>query len=302
MCIAGFQTPDQGLIACGDDTFADRGARVDLAAEQRNLGIVFQSYAIWPHMTVTQNVAFPLRVRKMSKPAIRGRVADVLALVELGELATATRKCKPARNSGRPGPRQSVLKKRCRCSTSRSQIGRTREQARGSKALQRPGAHHGLRDTHDKTGVVMSDGSGRRRAHPARRTPEVYRQPACGLSPSSSDSAADRRHRHRTGQRGGAEDDQGSAMALRSGRHGGRTIAVRGDIESVPGSSSARPEREPASSCASYLGDPCPPGRGRHALHARQCVRWLPGQCGCASSPASPRSSSESRPELDQPG
>jgi iron(III) transport system ATP-binding protein len=90
MCIAGFQTPDHGLIACGDDTFADRGARgarVDLAAERRNLGIVFQSYAIWPHMTVAQNVAFPLRVRKMSKPAIRVRVTEVLALVELSELA-----------------------------------------------------------------------------------------------------------------------------------------------------------------------------------------------------------------------
>ena len=87
MCIAGFQTPDQGLIACGDDTFVDRAARVDLAAEQRNLGIVFQSYAIWPHMTVAQNVAFPLRVRKMGKPAIRARVAEVLALVELSALA-----------------------------------------------------------------------------------------------------------------------------------------------------------------------------------------------------------------------
>ena len=87
MCIAGFQTPDQGRIACGDDTFVDRDARVDLPAERRNLGIVFQSYAIWPHMTVAQNVAFPLRVRRMSKPAIRARVTEVLALVELSALA-----------------------------------------------------------------------------------------------------------------------------------------------------------------------------------------------------------------------
>jgi iron(III) transport system ATP-binding protein len=88
MCIAGFQTPDHGLIACGDDTFVDRGgARVDRPAERRNLGIVFQSYAIWPHMTVAQNVAFPLRVRKMARPAIRARVAEVLALVELAPLA-----------------------------------------------------------------------------------------------------------------------------------------------------------------------------------------------------------------------
>jgi iron(III) transport system ATP-binding protein len=87
MCIAGFQTPDEGLIACGDDTFVDRGARVDLAAERRNLGMVFQSYAIWPHMTVPQNVAFPLRVRKMSKRAVTARVKEVLALVELGQHA-----------------------------------------------------------------------------------------------------------------------------------------------------------------------------------------------------------------------
>jgi iron(III) transport system ATP-binding protein len=83
MSIAGFQTPDEGLIACGDDTFVDRAARVDLAAERRNLGIVFQSYAIWPHMTVAQNVAFPLRVRKTAKRVIAARVAEVLALVEL---------------------------------------------------------------------------------------------------------------------------------------------------------------------------------------------------------------------------
>src|SRR5258706_14362778 len=87
MCIAGFQAPDEGRIACGNDTFADRSARLDLAAERRNLGMVFQSFAIWPHMTVAQNVAFPLRVRRMPKRAIKARVAEVLALVELGEHA-----------------------------------------------------------------------------------------------------------------------------------------------------------------------------------------------------------------------
>jgi len=87
LCIAGLQTPDDGLIACGDDTFVDRDARIDLAAERRNLGMVFQSYAIWPHMTVAQNVAFPLRVRKMSRRAITARVGEVLALVELGQHA-----------------------------------------------------------------------------------------------------------------------------------------------------------------------------------------------------------------------
>jgi iron(III) transport system ATP-binding protein len=87
MSIAGFQTPDEGLIACGDDVFVDRGAGIDQPAERRNLGMVFQSYAIWPHMTVAQNVAFPLQVRKAGKRAIRARVAEVLALVELGDHA-----------------------------------------------------------------------------------------------------------------------------------------------------------------------------------------------------------------------
>jgi iron(III) transport system ATP-binding protein len=87
LSIAGFQSADEGFISCGDDTFIDRDARVDLPAERRNIGMVFQSYAIWPHMTVAQNVAFPLRVRKMSKRAITARVDEVLALVELSEQA-----------------------------------------------------------------------------------------------------------------------------------------------------------------------------------------------------------------------
>jgi iron(III) transport system ATP-binding protein len=84
MSIAGFQSPDEGVIAVGDDVFVDRAARIDVPAERRNLGIVFQSYALWPHMTVAQNVAFPLSLRKVDKRAARARVAEVLELVELG--------------------------------------------------------------------------------------------------------------------------------------------------------------------------------------------------------------------------
>jgi iron(III) transport system ATP-binding protein len=86
MAIAGFVTPEAGVISCGDETFVDREAGIERAAEERNLGIVFQSYAIWPHMTVAANVGFPLKVRKLSKPAIRARVDEVLDLVEIGEL------------------------------------------------------------------------------------------------------------------------------------------------------------------------------------------------------------------------
>src|ERR671937_786316 len=74
MSIAGFQNPDEGRIAIGDRTLFDAERRISLAAERRNLGIVFQSYAVWPHMTVFQNLAFPLKVRKLKKAEIRKRV------------------------------------------------------------------------------------------------------------------------------------------------------------------------------------------------------------------------------------
>jgi iron(III) transport system ATP-binding protein len=87
MSIAGFQRPDQGTISCGDRIFFDRAGKVDLAAEDRNLGMVFQSYAIWPHLTVFGNVAFPLKIRRMKRDAVRRRVLDVLELVELAGYA-----------------------------------------------------------------------------------------------------------------------------------------------------------------------------------------------------------------------
>ena len=87
MSIAGFQRPDQGMISCGDRTFFDRAGKVYLAAEDRNLGMVFQSYAIWPHLTVFGNVAFPLRIRRMKKSAMRRRVLETLELVEMAGYA-----------------------------------------------------------------------------------------------------------------------------------------------------------------------------------------------------------------------
>ncbi|MBI3513074.1 MAG: ABC transporter ATP-binding protein, partial [Proteobacteria bacterium] len=62
-CIAGLETPDGGTIEIAGRPMFDATRRVDLAPERRELGIVFQSYAVWPHMTVAENVAFPLKVR-----------------------------------------------------------------------------------------------------------------------------------------------------------------------------------------------------------------------------------------------
>jgi iron(III) transport system ATP-binding protein len=64
-CLAGLETPDAGIIEIGGNRVFDRARGVDLMPEKRELGIVFQSYAVWPHMTVADNVAFPLKVRGM---------------------------------------------------------------------------------------------------------------------------------------------------------------------------------------------------------------------------------------------
>jgi iron(III) transport system ATP-binding protein len=63
-CIAGLERPDHGTIVVGDDVMFDSHSRIEVQVNLRQFGMVFQSYAIWPHMTVFENVAFPLRVAK----------------------------------------------------------------------------------------------------------------------------------------------------------------------------------------------------------------------------------------------
>jgi iron(III) transport system ATP-binding protein len=87
MSIAGFQTPENGRIAVAGETFFDAERRVSVAAERRNLGMVFQSYAVWPHMTVFENLAFPLKVRRTRRRELRPRVLEVLELVEMARYA-----------------------------------------------------------------------------------------------------------------------------------------------------------------------------------------------------------------------
>jgi iron(III) transport system ATP-binding protein len=83
MSVAGFQSPEQGRIVVDGEVVFDASSRVNVPAERRNLGIVFQSYAVWPHMTVFGNLAFPLKVRKAKRAVIRTRVHEVLELVEM---------------------------------------------------------------------------------------------------------------------------------------------------------------------------------------------------------------------------
>ena len=82
-CIAGLETPEQGHISLAGRVAFDAESGIDLKPEQRELGVVFQSYAVWPHMTVAQNVGFPLKVRKLPKDEQRDRVARILEIVGL---------------------------------------------------------------------------------------------------------------------------------------------------------------------------------------------------------------------------
>src|SRR5262245_59227184 len=72
--IAGPETPDRGSIAIGNRTFFDAADGSELPAEERGLGLVFQSYALWPHRTVFDNVAYRLKLRGVPAAEIRTRV------------------------------------------------------------------------------------------------------------------------------------------------------------------------------------------------------------------------------------
>jgi iron(III) transport system ATP-binding protein len=76
-CVAGFWQPDAGVIR-----FADRDV-TGVPPHLRNTGMVFQNYALWPHMTVSENVAFGLRVRKVSRAERRRRVDEALDIVQM---------------------------------------------------------------------------------------------------------------------------------------------------------------------------------------------------------------------------
>jgi iron(III) transport system ATP-binding protein len=82
-CLAGLETADAGAIEIAGKPVFDHAAGINLMPEERELGIVFQSYAVWPHMTVADNVAFPLKVRGVPKDEKRDRTDRILELVGL---------------------------------------------------------------------------------------------------------------------------------------------------------------------------------------------------------------------------
>ncbi|WP_136068356.1 ABC transporter ATP-binding protein [Modicisalibacter radicis] len=103
--LAGFEKPTSGSIHLGDRRLAD--ARTQCPPEQRNMAMVFQSYALWPHMSVAENVGYPLKVRGTSGNEAAGAVRAALAQVEMERMAQR----RPAELSG--GQRQRVALARC---------------------------------------------------------------------------------------------------------------------------------------------------------------------------------------------
>ena len=85
--VAGLEAPHRGTIRIDDRPVFDSAERIELPAEKRNLGLVFQSYALWPPRTVFDNVGYGLKLRKVPSAEIRQRVDAALGNLGLGHLA-----------------------------------------------------------------------------------------------------------------------------------------------------------------------------------------------------------------------
>jgi iron(III) transport system ATP-binding protein len=86
-CVAGLETPTSGTIRLQGKTVYDAQRSINMKVDKRNVGMVFQNYALWPHMSVEQNVAYPLQRRKTHKHEIQKRVHSVLEALECENLA-----------------------------------------------------------------------------------------------------------------------------------------------------------------------------------------------------------------------
>jgi ABC-type Fe3+/spermidine/putrescine transport system ATPase subunit len=117
--LAGFLTVDGGTIRF------DAEVVTTLPPQARGTAMVFQNYALWPHMTVFDNVAYGLRMKRLPAAAIRTRVRDALALVEIGDVDEMARRRPTALSGGqqqRVALARALVVEPCSCSTSRSVI------------------------------------------------------------------------------------------------------------------------------------------------------------------------------------
>lgn len=85
-CVAGLERPDGGTISIGDERVNDFENNVFVSTQERGIGFIFQSFDVWPHMSVFDNVAYPLRIQDVPKDEIEERVDEVLSLADIQEL------------------------------------------------------------------------------------------------------------------------------------------------------------------------------------------------------------------------
>ncbi|GAA4681197.1 ABC transporter ATP-binding protein [Gordonia humi] len=85
-CLAGLESPSAGTITFGDQVMFDGDRKVEVAAEKRSVGMVFQSYALWPHLKVRENIAYPLKARKIKRGLDEGWVQGVAEMVDCSHL------------------------------------------------------------------------------------------------------------------------------------------------------------------------------------------------------------------------
>jgi len=244
-CVAGFCRPDAGEITCD-------GERLDpLPAHQRNLGMVFQNYALFPHLSVRENVAYGLRARKAPAPLVRERVGRALAMVHLAHRADSF----PGVLSG--GEQQRVATARALAIEPRLLLmdeplsnldAKLRVEMRGEiRRVQRALGITTLYVTHDQEEAlalsdriaVMNAGALEQVGEPLR----IYRSPAtpfvagfigqtnflAGTVESVGGGQARVRLHHDGLAAGGGESQPGAAVLHdggESGGHGGQSIAV----------------------------------------------------------------------------
>ncbi|MDI9979600.1 ABC transporter ATP-binding protein [Rhodococcus sp. IEGM 1307] len=82
-CLAGLENPDAGVIEFGDQTIFDAERRVAVPIHRRDIGLVFQNYALWPHMTGWDNIAFPLKSRRIPREERKKKIAAIAEVVDL---------------------------------------------------------------------------------------------------------------------------------------------------------------------------------------------------------------------------
>lgn len=143
--LAGFLQPDGGTIRVGDRVLSSPSSVVP--PERRNMSLIFQSYAVWPHKTVAENVAFGLQVRRVGRGEIAERVRDVLGVVRMDALADRY----PAELSG--GQQQRVAL--ARALVVRPEILLLDEPLSNLDANLREEMRFEIRRLHDQTGITM---------------------------------------------------------------------------------------------------------------------------------------------------